>query len=351
MREKIVELLKDVKFPGTSADLVSLKVPSTIELGEDQKSASLVLSIPVPFEDIAWQVKDLVRVALQKALPSLELTLKTETVVPFAKRSQSSIIPGSKIKQYIAVASGKGGVGKSTVSVNLACALAKAGAKVGLLDADVYGPSVPSMFGIKRAMLLTGEDNRVIPMKRYDVELMSIGFMLDNKRKSVLWRGPMLHGVMQQFLEDVAWGDLDYLIMDLPPGTGDVQMSICQLAPISGAVIVSTPQDLALNVAVKAIDLFNALERPIAGLIENMSFYICPKCGERQDIFGTEGTQAMCEEFKVPLLGTLPLEAGVRKYGDKGTPIVLSDPDAASGQAFDQTARCLAIRLAELAVQ
>ena len=161
----------------------------------------------------------------------------------------------------------------------------------------------------------------------------------------------MLHGVMQQFLEDVAWGDLDYLIMDLPPGTGDVQMSICQLAPISGAVIVSTPQDLALNVAVKAIDLFNALERPIAGLIENMSFYICPKCGERQDIFGTEGTQAMCEEFKVPLLGTLPLEAGVRKYGDKGTPIVLSDPDAASGQAFDQTARCLAIRLAELAVQ
>lgn len=347
MKEKILQALSSVNFPDSSKDLVSLGIVKDVII-KDEKNVKIALSIPTPFEDMAWQVKDLVRSTLHKALPEFICDLETFNEVPHGQVSPQAAIKSDSIKQFVAVASGKGGVGKSTVSANLACALARAGAKVGLLDADVYGPSLPIMLGIKRAMLLTTEDHKLVPMERYGVKLMSVGLLLGDNRKSLLWRGPMLHNLMQQFLEDVDWGELDYLIMDLPPGTGDIQMSLGQLAPISGAVIVSTPQDLALNVAVKAVDLFKALKVPITGMIENMSYYVCPKCGDKQNIFGTHGAEAMSAELQVPLLGEVPLEIGIRKAGDKGTPITVLEPESPAGEAFEAIARRLSIRLAEL---
>ncbi len=350
MKEKILQVLKKICLPDGSKDLLSLGLVKDLVIN-DEKNAKIHLSVPVPFEDVAWQVKNSLRAALHQELPELVCELETEQEIPYGKITPDTVFKQSSIRQFIAVASGKGGVGKSTVSTNLACALARAGAKVGLLDADVYGPSLPIMLGIKRAMLLTTENHKLIPMERCGVKIMSVGLLLGDNRKSLLWRGPMLHNLMQQFLEDVEWGELDYLIMDLPPGTGDIQMSLGQLAPISGAVIVSTPQDLALNVAVKAVDLFKALKVPIAGLIENMSYYICPKCGDRQNIFGTRGAENISQELQVPLLGTIPLEIDIRKAGDKGIPIIVSEPDSPSGEAFDSIARRLSVRLADLSAQ
>lgn len=348
MQEKILQVLKKINLPDGSQDLVSLNLVKDIVI-KDDKNIKIHLSNPTPFEDISWLIKDSVRAALHQELPELVCELETEQEIPQGKATPEAVFKQKSIKQFIAVASGKGGVGKSTVSTNIACALARAGAKVGLLDADVYGPSLPIMLGIKRAMLLTTEEHKLIPMERYGVKIMSVGLLLGDSHKSLLWRGPMLHNLMQQFLEDVEWGELDYLIMDLPPGTGDIQMSLGQLAPISGAVIVSTPQDLAFNVAIKAADLFKALKVPIAGLVENMSYYICPKCGDRQDIFGTHGAENMSQELQVPLLGAVPLEIDIRKAGDKGTPIIVSEPESPAGEAFDTIARHLSIRLAELA--
>ncbi|MGM9998627.1 MAG: P-loop NTPase [Candidatus Bruticola sp.] len=347
MKNKIYQALENVLFPDSSKNLLSLGVIQNITVQDDNKVA-LSLAVPVPYEDTAWQLKDLVRTALHKSMPELSFELECHTEIPYGKIPNDSPLARGKIKQFVAVASGKGGVGKSTVSVNLACALARAGAKVGLLDADVYGPSLPIMFGIKRAMLLTNEKRQLIPMEKYGVKLMSAGLLLGDSRKSLLWRGPMLHSLMQQFLEEVDWGELDYLVMDMPPGTGDIQMSLGQLAPISGAVIVSTPQDLAFNVAIKAADLFRALKVPVAGLIENMSYYVCPKCGDRQDIFGSHGAETMSQELQVPLLGSVPLEISIRQAGDKGTPIALLDPESLSGESFDAIARRLSLRLAEL---
>ncbi|MGM9991301.1 MAG: P-loop NTPase [Candidatus Bruticola sp.] len=347
MKNKIYQALENVSFPNSSKSLLSLGVIKEVTV-RNGNEASLSLAVPVPYEDTTWQLKDLVRTAIHKAIPELNFDLKCHTEIPYGTISNDSPLARGPIKQFVAVASGKGGVGKSTVSVNLACALARSGAKVGLLDADVYGPSLPIMFGIKRAMLLTNEKHQLVPMEKYGVKLMSVGLLLGDSRKSLLWRGPMLHNLMQQFLEEVDWGELDYLIMDLPPGTGDIQMSLGQLAPLSGAVIVSTPQDLAFNVAVKAVDLFKALKVPIVGLVENMSYYICPKCGDRQDIFGSHGAETMCQELQVPLLGSVPLETNIRQAGDKGTPIALLEPESPSGEAFDSIARNLATRLAEL---
>lgn len=347
MREKILQTLKKINLPDGSKDLVSLNLVKDISI-QDEKNVKISLVAPTPFADMAWQIKDSIRATLHRELPELICELETVQEIPYGKTTSETALPRKSIRQFVAIASGKGGVGKSTVSANLACALARAGAKVGLLDADVYGPSLPIMLGIKRAMLLTTEDHKLIPMERCGVKIMSVGLLLGDSHKSLLWRGPMLHNLMQQFLEDVEWGELDYLIMDLPPGTGDIQMSLGQLAPISGAVIVSTPQDLALNVAVKAVDLFKALKVPIAGLIENMSYYVCPKCGDRQDIFGTNGAENMSKELQVPLLGAVPLEIGIRKASDKGTPITISEPESPAGEAFDSIARRLSVRLAEL---
>ncbi|MBD3663665.1 Mrp/NBP35 family ATP-binding protein [Sulfitobacter aestuariivivens] len=237
----------------------------------------------------------------------------------------------SGVQRILAIASGKGGVGKSTVSSNLAVALARQGRKVGLLDADIYGPSQPRMMGVNKRPA-SPDGKTIIPLHAHGVTLMSIGFMME-EGKAVVWRGPMLMGALQQMLGQVEWGELDVLLVDLPPGTGDVQLTLCTKSELTGAIVVSTPQDVALIDARKAIDMFNTLKTPVLGLIENMSSYVCPSCGHEADIFGSGGVAAEAEKMGVPLLGNLPIDLDTRLAGDSGTPIAAGDSPMADAYA------------------
>src|SRR6516225_1621962 len=243
-------------------------------------------------------------------------------------------IPG--VKNLIAVGSGKGGVGKTTVSVNLAISLAKLGHAVGLMDADVYGPNVPLMMGINRTPMAYGD--RIQPLEQYGVKLMSMGF-LNPGDKPLVWRGPMLHSVIQQFLRKVDWGELEFLVIDLPPGTGDVQLSLIQTAPIAGAIVVTTPSDVSLEDARKAVHMFNQVKVPILGIVENMSYLVCPHCSERVDVFSTGGGERTAREMGVNFLGALPLDPAVRVGGDTGRPVALDSGNHAKGAGFRELAQ------------
>jgi len=255
--------------------------------------------------------------------------------------AQSTLLPG--VLNTIAVASGKGGVGKSTVSANLAVALMRTGARVGLMDADVYGPSIPKLMGVGAGLQQT-ENEKMIPPLQHGVKIMSMGFFLP-KGDAVIWRGPMLHKMIQEFLGRVEWGELDYLVIDLPPGTGDVQLSLCQSIPLTGAVIVSTPQDLALEVASKAILMFRKLKTPILGIIENMSYHYCSHCGQREDIFGHGGAREASEKADIPFLGEIPLDAHIRVSSDEGRPVALEPADSPVARAFHELAGRVAERI------
>jgi ATP-binding protein involved in chromosome partitioning len=252
--------------------------------------------------------------------------------------------PVHGVQHLIAVGSGKGGVGKTTVAVNLAVAMTALGHKVGLLDADVYGPNVPLMMGINQAPMAHGEI--IQPLEQYGVRLMSMGFLNPGDRP-VIWRGPMLHSVIQQFLRRVGWGELDYLVIDLPPGTGDVQLSLIQTAPIAGAVVVTTPSDVSLEDARKAVHMFNHVKVPVLGLVENMSYMVCPHCSERIDVFSTGGGARTAREMQVNFLGELPLSPAVRVGGDTGTPVALRGENDPAGAAFFTLARATVARVAE----
>jgi len=251
------------------------------------------------------------------------------------------------VKNTIAVASGKGGVGKSTVAVNLAVSLAQDGAKVGLVDADVYGPSIPLMFGMNERPQLS--DNKLVPLERYGVKIMSIGFLVD-PMQAVIWRGPMASGAVKQFMSDVNWGDLDYLVFDLPPGTGDIQLTLVQTIPLTGAVIVTTPQDVALADARKGLVMFNKVNVPVLGIVENMSYFICSHCGERENIFDTGGGSRTADELGVPFLGEIPINTRIRIGGDQGTPIVVMDEQSQHAQTIRSIARNLAAQISILHV-
>lgn len=309
--------------------------------------------IEAPSPDIARQMSGLVRAAetVVRALPgvadvSIVLTAHEALAKPSAPPTlkvgghptpQAGPMRPAGVDRIIAVASGKGGVGKSTVSSNLAVALARQGRRVGLLDADIYGPSQPRMMGAKGRP--SSPDGKTIePLHAHGVTLMSIGFMME-EGKAVVWRGPMLMGALQQMLGQVAWGELDVLIVDLPPGTGDVQLTLCQRSELTGAIVVSTPQDVALLDARKAIDMFGTLKTPVLGLIENMSTFICPNCGHESHIFGHGGVAAEAEKMGVPLLGQLPIDLDTRLAGDAGTPIAAGDGPMAA--AYQQLAEGL----------
>ena len=250
--------------------------------------------------------------------------------------------PLNGIKHSLAIASGKGGVGKSTVSVNLAVALAQAGATTGLLDADLYGPSIPILTGISRMPGNNGQ--KLLPLQAHGVSLMSLGFLMP-EGAPVIWRGPMVSGAIQQFLQDVEWGSLDYLLIDLPPGTGDAQLTLAQSLPLAGAVIVMTPQDLAMHIASKALAMFRQLQVPILGIVENMSSFVCPHCGTHSAIFRQGGARRTSPRLGVPLLGEIPLDPRVCQTGDRGEPIVTSHPGSPAAEAFRQAAQALVERV------
>lgn len=259
-----------------------------------------------------------------------------------ASRHPSEAEPMPGVGSVVAVSSGKGGVGKSTVSTNLAASWAKQGHRVGLLDADIYGPDIPTMFGIQDKPRIADEE--VIPLEAHGVKLMSIGFLIDEDAPAI-WRGPIIMGVIRQFLQQVAWGELDYLVIDLPPGTGDAQLSLCQLVRVDGAVMVTTPQDVAVGGVLRGIRMFEKLDVPVLGIVENMRGFACPSCGDTHDIFGSGGGERLASSIEVPFLGAVPLGVSVREEGDRGVPTSIGRPDAPEAQAFGVVAGAAAERL------
>ena len=346
----VLGVLRSVQDPDLHRDIVSLGFVKGVTIREGRVGVTIELTTPAcPVRD---QMKEQARAAIA-ALPGVrevEVTMTSQVrraaVVPGTAPSQS-LIP--TIKHVIAVASGKGGVGKSTVSANLALALASTGARVGLMDADVYGPSIPTLLGITSSPEMD-EQSRIVPVEAGGLKVISMAFFM-KPEEAVIWRGPMLHKTIQQFLGGVEWGDLDYLLCDLPPGTGDIQLSLCQTIPLTGAVIVSTPQDVALNVAQKAIAMFAKLNTPILGIIENMSHYVCAHCGAREDIFGTGGARRIAEARGLAFLGEIPLSTPIRAASDEGKPLVLAAPQSPEAKAFLSAAQQLAAQVSIRAMQ
>ena len=344
-REGVLEALGSVQEPVTGEGLVAQRlVPEVVVDGHDVRlTIELVSPTAATKERLAHDVETALR-----TIPGVgQIAIDWRTRVRASSGGRSDAQPIQGVKNTIAVASGKGGVGKSTVAVNLAVALARTGAKVGLLDADVYGPSVPLMMGQHGRPLM--QQNKIVPLEAHGVTLMSIGFLLD-PGKALIWRGPMVAQLITQFLNEVRWGELDYLVIDLPPGTGDVQLTLAQKIPISGAVIVTTPQAVALADAVKGLKMFAEVKTPILGIVENMSGFICPDCGSTHPIFGEGGGQRTADENNVELLGQIPIEPGIRAGGDEGMPIVAAAPESATGIAFGHLAERVATQLAVQAV-
>ncbi|HZS50711.1 MAG TPA: Mrp/NBP35 family ATP-binding protein [Bryobacterales bacterium] len=337
--QRVLEVLREVQEPELNLDLVSLQMIRDIDVSRG--AVALTVALPTPGSPFQPQIEESIRKALAGA-GATAVTVRWKTEIPEAHgASDKPPLPG--VKNIVAVGSGKGGVGKTTVAVNLAVGLASMGASVGLLDADVYGPNVPLMMGASGAP--TAIEDRIQPLEQYGLRLMSMGFLSPGD-KPLIWRGPMLHSVMQQFLKKVDWGQLDYLVIDLPPGTGDVVLSLIQTVPVTGAVIVTTPSDVSLEDARKAVQMFNQVKVEILGIVENMSYLVCPHCQERVDVFGHGGGKRTADRYGVPFLGEVPLNADVRLGGDTGMPVVLRDPQDPLAAAFRSVGRRVAARLA-----
>ena len=338
--DSVRQQLATVKYPGFSRDIVSFGLVKDIRI----TGTEVVVQMSMSTADAAVprQIKEQSEAALS-AIPgvtsvSVRIDITAPQQQPMGAQSMpQTSIPG--VKHVIAVASGKGGVGKSTVAANLACALAATGASVGLCDCDLYGPSVGSMFGANERPF-ADEDNRIIPVERYGLKLMSMGFLLEDDSPAIL-RGPMVTKYTQQFLRQVNWDGTDFLVLDLPPGTGDIQLTIVQTVALSGAVIVTTPQEVALLDARKAVSMFQKVNVPVLGIIENMAYFQCPSDGVRYDIFGSGGGQREADRQKVPLLGQIPIDIATRESGDRGNPITSAEPESAIGKAFIEIAQKL----------
>jgi ATP-binding protein involved in chromosome partitioning len=336
--QAISQALKGVRYPGYSRDVVSFGLVKKIAAGDGAVSVQLQLTGGNP--SIAARIKADCEEAL-RALPGVrvvhvEVNLPAERAAGAAPLAQPGRVPG--ISRIVAVASGKGGVGKSTVSVNLACALRHLDLNVGLLDCDIYGPSIPLMMGINERPAVSAEE-KLVPPANHGVKLMSMGFLLDGDQP-VIWRGPMIVKTIQQFIMQVDWGSLDYLIVDLPPGTGDAQLTLCQTVPLDGGVIVTTPQEASLGVVRKGIAMFEKVNVPILGIIENMSGFTTPG-GERFEIFGRGGGRAEAERQRLPFLGEIPIHTEIRVGGDQGVPVTVDAPDQAPGKTFVEIAAAL----------
>jgi len=344
--QQVMSALSLVKDPELGKDVVTLGMIKDLSIAGDRVGLTLELTTPAcPVSDQFKQsVHDAVAALPGVASVSVKMTAQVRHAHGGAGQGKGEGL-APHVRNIVAVGAGKGGVGKSTVAVNLAIALSKMGANVGLLDADIYGPNVPNMMGIKDP--IQPKEGGIPLEDAYGVKVMSMGFFIP-EGQAVVWRGPMIHGAIQQMLRDVEWGELDYLIVDLPPGTGDATLSLAQLVPLTGAVMVLTPSEVALQDGAKAIAMFRKLNVPLLGLIENMSYFTCPHCGEAVDVFGRGASKKVCQKYDLDYLGDLPLDPTVRIGGDDGMPVVVGVPEGPAAVAFEAIARALAGKISVL---
>jgi ATP-binding protein involved in chromosome partitioning len=338
--ENALDALKKVTDPDLRLELVEAGIVR--EVSADGDKAVVTLALPVPGPGYRARVEDAVRKALA-AVGSASVEVRAELDVPARNILSDDPCPGAK--NIVLVMSGKGGVGKSTVAANLTLALKRLGARVGLLDADMYGPSVPTMLGVS-GRPTSADGQRFLPLERFGVKLMSIGFLLEDARSAVVWRGPMLQNALLQFLRDVDWGDLDYLVLDLPPGTGDIALTISQKTRSTGAIIVTTPQEVALQDVYKSVSMAQKVGIPLLGVVENESYFICDGCDKRHELFGAGGGQKIADFAEAPLLAQIPIDPSIREWGDAGTPIVQAAPESSVGRAFLELGERLGARVA-----
>ena len=329
----VLDALRAVNDPDLHKDIVALGFVKDLRLDGGHVSFTIELTTP------ACPVKDLMRDQAREAVSALsgvtDVAIEMTASVRAVPRPEAGRTPVDGVKNIIAVGAGKGGVGKTTMAVNLAASLAAQGSRVALLDGDMYGPNIPIMLGLSGSLETDGK--KIRPAEKYGLQVVSIGFLTKDDAP-VIWRGPMLHGAIQQFFRDVAWTDIDYLIVDMPPGTGDVALSLSQTVPVAGAVLVTTPQRVALADTRRAVHMYRKLNIPTVGLIENMSYFACPGCGTESDLFGRGGGEALAAELSVPFLGSIPLYEPIRRGGDAGTPLVVAEPDAAPARALAEAA-------------
>ena len=325
----VLEALKTVQDPDLHKDIVKLGFVKNLSIDNGRVAFTIELTTP------ACPVKDQLKEQARQAVSRIEGVTAVEVEMTSQVRSTGhgdagrTAVPG--VKNVIAVGAGKGGVGKTTVAVNLAIALAKLGGKVAMIDGDIYGPNVPIMLGLDTQ--LTTDGDKIVPAEKYGIQVVSMGFLTQGD-DPVIWRGPMLHGVIQQFFREVRWAEVDYLVVDLPPGTGDVALSLAQTVPVSGAIVVTTPQTVSLADTRRAVRMYQKLNIPTLGLIENMSHFVCPNCQHESDIFGKGGGESLAESMAVPFLGRIPIYEPIRVGGDDGVPIVVSEPESVAGRAF-----------------
>lgn len=332
-QDKILEVLKTIIYPNFEKDIVSFGFVKNITLNEDK--LALLLDIPSSNEEVGNKLREEITQKMQNiGIKNIQLDIKAPQKPQTKTPTSKNLAP--QIKHFVMISSGKGGVGKSTTSANLAIALAQQGKKVGLLDSDVYGPNIPRMLGLNTMKPDVDESGkRLIPLKAFGVEIMSMGVLYD-EGQSLIWRGPMLMRAIEQMLTDVVWSDLDILVIDMPPGTGDAQLSLAQNVPVSAGITVTTPQQVSLDDSARSLDMFEKLHIPIAGIVENMSGFICPNCGKEYDIFGKGTSKILAEKYNTQIIAEVPLEPKIRESGDNGKPIVFFDPESKSSKAYIQ---------------
>jgi ATP-binding protein involved in chromosome partitioning len=329
----VLDALRVVRDPDLNKDIVSLGFVKNLSVQGDRVAFTIELTTPAcPVKD---QMRDQARAAVLElpGVSSVDVTMTADVRTVVAADAGRAPIEG--VKNIIAVGAGKGGVGKTTLAVNLAVALARLGGRVGMIDGDIYGPNVPMMLGLKGQ--LTTDGQKILPAEQYGVQVVSMGFLTSDE-SPVIWRGPMLHGAIQQFFREVRWDNLDYLVIDLPPGTGDVALSLSQTVPVAGAIVVTTPQQVSLADTRRAVRMYQKLNIPTLGVVENMSHFVCPECRHESDIFGRGGGERMAESMNVPFLGRVPIYEPIRVGGDTGVPIVIGEPDSPAARALIEVA-------------